>query len=215
MLLMDSFCARCGQKAELYSSPGGSMLCMGCLEATKPRCIDCIKCHQRRCGDAIYACPFCHLGTPEDAGRFVEKAKRLEPLRIEEKCGRCGGTLAGRAFILHGKALCRDCLFYEQDRWEIVPAKPGKSGTRIKIVLSRPEKPGDAGSPGVDELGKKLFGTIGLDPEKPPKDPFVRARTMDEKRMPDGSCVNCEAYAAGKKRGNFLGSQIRGESDKS
>jgi hypothetical protein len=205
---MGSFCARCGREAELTASTDGSMLCSGCIILTKPHCVDCIKCHQRKCGDAIYACPFCHLGTDGDSAEFGRRVKeRLEPIRIDERCERCGGTLPGRAFILHGKALCKPCLTYEQDRWEIVSAKPGKGGTRIRVVFERPKKPGDGTEPDkeIAEMGRKLFHSIGIDPENLPPDPFTGAKTLGEKRMPDGSCVNCEAYAAGKLRGKFLG----------
>jgi len=202
------YCTRCGREAELLASTDGSMLCESCITLTKPRCVDCIKCHQRKCGDAIYACTFCHLGTAADAGHFEAKVKaRLEPLRMDERCERCGGTLPGRAFILHGKALCRDCLIYEQDRWEIVSAKPGKGGSRIRVVFEKPKMPGEAAETGkrADRAERKLFHSIGLDPENLPPDPFSGAKAMKEGRMPDDSCVNCEEYEAGKKRGKFLG----------
>lgn len=215
---MGSFCARCGREAELYASTDGSMLCMSCVEAVKPHCVDCVKCHQRKCGDAVYACPFCHLSTPEDAREFTDRVKRLEPLRIDERCERCGGSMSGRAFIIHGKALCRNCLVYEQDRWEIVPGKPGKSGTRIKIVIEKPKRAGEGDEPpesgSWDEFGKKLFHTIGVDPENPPPDPFAGAKTLSETRMKDDSCVNCEAYAAGKTHAKFLGRTSAGDGKK-
>jgi hypothetical protein len=204
---MADYCLRCGREAELLASTDGSMLCQSCILVTKPHCIDCIKCHQRKCGDAIYACPFCHLGTSEDAREFDRKLKeRLQPVRIEEKCERCGGTLPGLAFILHGKTLCRNCLIYEQDRWEIVSSKPGKYGTRVKVVIERPRSADEATGPHRENpLGRKLFHAIGVDPGNPPPDPFKGAKTMDETRMPDGSCVNCEAYRIGKAGGKHLG----------
>jgi hypothetical protein len=205
---MGQSCPRCGNNAELYASTDGSMLCMACVEATKPYCVDCIKCHQKKCGDAIYACAFCHLGTEKDAERFISKAGvRLEPLRMDERCERCGATLTGRAFILHGKALCRDCLIYEQGEWEIVPAKPGKYGSRVKITIAWPIPGPGAAQPdaGRVETGRKLFRSIGVDPDNLPPDPFSGDRTLREGRMPDGKCANCEAYSSGKKRGKIRG----------
>jgi ribosomal protein S14 len=201
---MGSFCARCGREAELLAGSDGGMYCNDCLlQSQAPRCIDCVKCHIRRCGDAIYACPFCS-GSPETADAAMlqaqlKKERILAPIRIDEKCERCGGTLPGRAFIMHGKALCRDCLLYEQDRWEVVSAKPGKGGSRIRVVIERPKVPTDP------EYAKKLFHAIGADPENLPPDPFSGSKPINEKQMPDDSCVNCEAYAAGKIRGKFLG----------
>ena len=205
---MDSFCSRCGQQAELYASPDGSMYCQSCIIQTKPVCIDCIKCHQRRCGDAVYACPLCTHGDGESARIFEKEVKRVEPLRIEEKCERCGGPMH-RAFILHGRALCRDCLIYEQDRWEIVTAKPGGTGTRVKIVIHPPKMPAAEEPAKQVRVAKKVFHLIGADLRSLPSDPlftrFSGAKTLGERRMPDDRCVNCEAYAAGRKRAKFLG----------
>jgi len=217
-----SFCARCGREsAELMASPDGGMYCQSCLlQSAAPRCIDCVKCYQRRCGDAVYACPFCH-GSPdstevESFQRQLKKERVIPPIRIDEKCERCGGTLSGRAFILHGKALCRVCLVYEQDRWEIVPGKPGKSGTRIRIVVERPKKTGEGAEPEGDwsEFGKKIIHSIGVDPENLPPDPFIGAKTLGEARMADDSCVNCEAYALGKKSAKFMGGAKGGNAEK-
>ena len=190
---MMSYCQRCGSETELYTSPEGSMYCLSCIEATRPRCIDCVKCHQRKCGDAIYACPFCHLGTEKDAQVFEKEARRAEPIRIEEKCERCGGPMHGRAFILHGKALCKKCLIYEQDQWEVVPGKPGKYGTKIKVVIEKPKK--------------KLIRLLDLDPDDLPKDPFASAKIISETRMADDSCKNCEAYEKGRKSAKFMGAK--------
>jgi hypothetical protein len=166
--------------------------------------MDCRSCAQRYCG-GVLACAFC-TGCPgsETAGQFLSAVKKpvLEPIRMDERCGRCGQTLPGRAFILRGKALCRDCLVYEQDRWEIVPAKPGKHGSRIRIALPRLH---GTGKPEDGRDARTLFNSIGVDPENPPPDPFSGDRALREGRMPDGKCASCEDYAAGKKRGKIIG----------
>ncbi|MFH0884910.1 MAG: hypothetical protein V1861_04330 [Candidatus Micrarchaeota archaeon] len=201
---MSSFCVRCGREAELLAGPDGGQYCQDCLlQSAAPKCVDCVKCHIRRCGDAIYACPFCS-GSPESADvesfqMRLKKERILAPIRFDERCERCGGALPGMAFILRGKALCKPCLLYEQDRWEIVSAKPGKGGTRIRVVIERPKKPIDS------ESTRILFRTIGADPENLPPDPFSGSKPINERRMADDSCVNCEAYATGKKRGKYLG----------
>lgn len=200
---MGSFCARCGRESEsLSAGPDGGMYCGDCIHQISPQSMDCRSCAQRYCG-GVMACAFCTgCAGAESAGQFISAVKRpvLEPIRMDERCGRCGQTLAGRAFILHGKALCRDCLIYEQDKWEIVPAKPSKHGNRIRIVI---EKPG--GPPSEAEEARRLFRSIGVDPENPPSDPFSSAKTMKEGRMPNDSCANCEAYSLGKKSAKFLG----------
>ena len=197
---MQSYCMRCGREsAALSAGPDGSMLCHDCLVQSSPQNMDCRSCAERYCG-GVLACPFCTgCAGAVSAEKFIESVKNppVEPIRMDERCGRCGQTLSGRAFILHGKALCRDCLLYEQDRWEIVSAKPGKAGSGIRAVPGRRSPP--------DEGAWRLFKSIGIDPEKPPPDPFAAARTLGESRMPDGSCKNCEAYALGKKRGKYLG----------
>ncbi len=202
---MQSYCARCGREsASLSAGPDGSMLCHDCSVQPGPQNMDCRSCAERYCG-GVLACPFCTgCAGAVSAEKFIDSVKKppLEPIRMDERCGRCGATLAGRAFILHGKALCRDCLLYEQDRWEIVSAKPGKGGSRVRVVFEKPAAPGEA-----DEA-RRLFGAIGVDPENPPPDPFSAARSLKESRMPDDSCKNCEAYALGKKRGNFIGKDI-------
>jgi hypothetical protein len=205
-----SFCVRCSREAELLAGPDGAMYCQSCLlQVASPRCIDCVKCYQRRCGDAIYACPFCH-GSPDSAvaesfQRELKKERVIPPIRIEERCERCGGTIAGRAFILHGKALCRDCLLYEQDRWEIVPGKPGKFGTTVRIVIEKPKKMDESAEQDWHGFGKRLFHSIGVDPENPPQDPFSRTKTLDEARMADDSCLSCEARGKEGKRGKRIG----------
>lgn len=200
---MGSFCSRCGIETELQPAPDGSMYCSSCIQiAVSPRCIDCVKCYQKRCGDAIYACPFCH-GTPESyVGQFEERLKKpvLQALRMEEHCERCGGTLAGRAFILNGKALCRDCLIYEQDRWEIVPAKPGKFGTTVRVVFEKPKPVVSPAERALDSAAaKRLFYLIGIDPDNPPPDPFPHSTPINEGKMPDDSCVSCEPYQERKR----------------
>jgi len=202
-------CARCGREADLQAGPDGGLYCLDCYQqVSKPQCIDCIKCRQRVCGDAVLACPFCPYSSASDVEIFENNLKKIaEPLRMEEKCERCGGSFHGRVFVLHGKALCRNCLVYEQDRWEIVPAKPGKGGTRVKIVIDKPKKPG--AMPDDSSLGKRLFHSIGVDPDDPPPDPFSLARMMEEKRMADDACRNCDAYAKGKKRGKFFDGMIQ------
>lgn len=122
-------------------------------------------------------------------------------MRVEEKCERCGGALPNRPFILNGKALCGVCLFHEQKRWEIVEAKPGKHGARVKIIVEKKDPKPETENP----TGKRLFHELGIDPENPPPDPFSAARTMPEKRMPDDSCKNCEDYSRGRKS-KFVGS---------
>ncbi|MFZ5500601.1 MAG: hypothetical protein ACOY58_01630, partial [Candidatus Micrarchaeota archaeon] len=155
-----------------------------------------------------------------------------QPLAMDERCERCGAPM-DRVFILHGKALCRNCLYHEQDKWEIVPAKPGKSGTSVSIVIDRSKsgewsiKPGtrDQGpetrntEPGTqspepgdnvaslneDPLGRKLLHSIGIDPDNPPKDRFQKSGPLSEKKMADDACVNCEAYQIGKMGKRYLG----------
>lgn len=199
---MGSFCARCGRESDsLDASPDGSMLCSDCLIQSRPENMGCRSCSERYCG-GVMACPFCTGCSGQVAAEgFIASVRKpiLQPIPLNERCERCGGTLQGRAFILRGKALCRDCLLYEQERWEIVSSKPGKGGSRIRIVIEKPKIPGG------EEYAKKLFHAIGADPENLPPDPFRDAKTLREKKMPDDSCVNCEAYAAGKKRGKLLG----------
>jgi hypothetical protein len=140
---------------------------------------------------------------------------------VEEKCGRCGGSFGGRAFVLHGKALCKDCLYFEQDKWEIVSAKPGGAGSRVKIVVEKQKDPVTDGKDDPRPLrrktesveGKRIFSALGIDISKAPKDPFMRAGPIDEKKMPDGSCLFCDDYAKGKKRGNLLG-KFAGQAEK-
>ncbi|MCI0503095.1 hypothetical protein L0Y65_00115 [Candidatus Micrarchaeota archaeon] len=199
-----SYCARCGREAALSAGPDGGMYCGDCIHQISPQSMDCRSCAERYCG-GVMACPFCTgCAGMETPAAFIENVKKpvIQPLRVDEKCERCGGTLSGRAFILHGKALCRDCLIYEQDRWEIVPAKPSKHGNRIRIMLERPQKPAGADDA---EAARRLFHSIGVDPENPPPDPFAGAKTLGESKMPDNSCINCEAYAAGRKHAKFLG----------
>lgn len=181
----------------------------------RPQCADCNRCSQRYCG--VKACPFCRNGTPEDTVIFQkEMEKPVQPIIVEERCERCGGPMP-RAFILHGKALCKNCLYHEQDKWEIVSAKPGKTGTSVKIVVEKPE-PGTRDrepqtrdrEPGTeDPVGRRLFHSIGIDPENPPDDPFSGNGPATESRMPDDRCKNCASYEAGKMSGKFIGSPKR------
>jgi hypothetical protein len=126
-------CSSCGRDTELRAGADGALYCGDCIISAQPACHECEKCFQRVCG--VYACPFC-LAAPSPDVSLFNKRLRAQPIRIEEKCGRCGGEME-RAFILRGKALCKSCLLYEQDRWEIVPGKPGKGGARVKIVLHK------------------------------------------------------------------------------
>lgn len=115
------------------------------------------------------------------------------------------------------KGPCRDCLLYEQDKWEIVSAKPGN---RVKIILEKPSTTpyphtlpradGHAHPSGHHDghesaAGKKLFHLLGVDPDNPPPDPFSSANPASERIMSDDSCKNCEAYRLGKKSAKFLG----------
>jgi len=207
---MSSYCARCGREsASLSAGPDGGMYCSDCAVQVSPQNMDCRSCAQRYCG-GILACPFCTgCAGRESAEDFMAAARKphVQPIRMDERCQRCGATLSGRAFILHGRALCRDCLVYEQDRWEIVPSGPDKHGSRVRVVVELPNRPqGGAGSPGdaraekrIDDEARKLFHSIGIDPDDPPPDPFGRAGTLREGRMADDSCRNCEAYAAAGK----------------
>ena len=211
---MASYCPRCGRESELYAAPDGGMYCQDCArQLSSPACTQCVKCFQRRCGDAVYACPFCH-GSPDTLDveafqRQLKKERVLQTNRVDESCERCGGSLHGKAFILNGKALCKKCLLYEQDKWEIVTGKPGKSGTRVKIVVEKPKAPEPPEKLREDRLGKKLISLIGVDIKNPPPDPFSDSGPMDERRMPDDSCVNCEAYSMGKMGKKILGVQSR------
>lgn len=219
---MASYCARCGREAALQAGADGGMYCPDCARALNPACMDCRSCSERYCG-GVMACPFC----PSCAGNAEEFKKELEkplqPLRIEEKCERCGGGMP-RAFIINGKAVCRDCLVYEQEKWEIVPGKPGKGGSRVRIVI---EKPGPIEAPGVPERepgaageknqresqeGRRLFQMIGVDIDNPPPDPFASANPISEKPMPKDACVNCEAYRLGTFGENKRGKQKAGNS---
>ncbi len=209
-----AICIRCGREAELLASTDGSMMCQDCIIQAKPQCVDCVKCHQRKCGDAIYACPFCYKSTQEDMREYERKVTthRLEPLRVDERCERCGQTFSGRAFVLNGKALCRDCLVYEQGRWEIVAGKPGKGGSRVRIVIEKPLPPGELKGEAVleeERLGRKLFHSIGVDPENPPPDPFRKAGTIEEGRMADDSCASCPKDDGGANKGGLVGGHAR------
>jgi len=205
-----SYCQRCGREAELRAGHDGGLYCNDCIQQVdRPQCADCDRCSQRYCG--VKACPFCEHGTVRDAAIFKSEVERpVQPLAVEESCERCGGPMR-RAFILHGKALCKNCLYHEQDRWEIVAAKPGKTGTMVKIVVEKP-KPGNT-EPGTrdripeteDPVGRKLFHSIGIDLENPPPDRFPDKGPAAESRMPDDQCKNCPAYEAGKMSGKFLG----------
>lgn len=199
------YCQRCGRQAELRAGHDGGLYCNDCIhQVDRPQCADCNRCSQRYCG--VKACPFCRHGTPEDTVIFQKEVEKpVQPIAVDERCERCGGPMP-RAFILHGKALCKNCLYHEQDKWEIVSAKPGKTGTRVKIVVEKPE-PGTGNRKPVaeDPVGRKLFHSIGIDTDDPPPDPFSGNGPAAESRMPDDQCKNCAAYEAGKMRGKFLG----------
>jgi hypothetical protein len=146
------------------------------------------------CG--AYACSFCPLSSGEPDAKLLRE-QLSQPIRVEERCERCGGSMSGHAFILHGKALCRPCLLYEQDRWEIVPGSPGKGGARVKIL----HKSALSEVMAMEEtrIAKKLFRTIGIDPADPPPDP------IKESIMPDDACISCEDERAGKRRRKLVG----------
>lgn len=182
------------------------MYCDVCIHhAVAPQCQVCTRRLASCCG--VPSCPFCeNYKGSGDVVIFKEKL-RLQPLRSEEKCERCGGPISGHVFVLHGKALCRDCLLYEQDKWEIVPAKPGGSGARVRLIFHQ-RKPADKEPDGrlaEDRLGKELLREMGVDPANPPPDPFRRAKPRAEGRMADDSCKNCDDYEKGKKSGKFIG----------
>lgn len=104
----------------------------------------------------------------------------------------------GHALILNGKALCRACLLYEQDKWEIVPGSPGKGGVR---VIFHKALPGEE-----TRIARRLFHTIGIDPAKLPLDP------LKESRMPDEACNSCEDEKVGKRRRKLVGEfQVAGK----
>jgi hypothetical protein len=187
-------CSRCGRETDVRSGPDGGLYCEVCIiHAAQPECHSCEKCFRRVCG--AYACSFCPFSSGKPDATLLREQLRLQPIPVEEKCERCGGTLNGHALILHGKALCRPCLLYEQDKWEIVPGSPGKGGVRVKILHK------SALAEGREEtrIAKKLFRTIGIDPENPPPDP------LKESRMPDDACMSCEDEKAGKRRRKLVG----------
>ncbi|MFH0737926.1 MAG: hypothetical protein V1827_04935 [Candidatus Micrarchaeota archaeon] len=210
------FCQRCGREAELQSGPDGGQYCRDCAISSRPECLDCHTCAQRYCGSAVVACPFCTHCPQTSVEPFKAQVQRplLQPTRVEEKCERCGGSLGGRAFVLHGRALCKSCLFHEQDKWEIVTAKPSPSGTRVRIVIEKPKEPIQPERLRDDPRGRTLLRSIGIDPENPPQDPFSGSKPISEQKMPDDSCVNCEAYRMGRKSGKSLGEAGRGEDEK-
>lgn len=195
-------CSRCGIDAEVSSGPDGAFYCSSCLiRVSSERCADCFS----RSKSGIVACPFCPSGTEADTRTFENQVKRGTPIAVEENCERCGGSIHGNAYILNRKVLCRSCLIYEQKRWEIVPGKPGSSGSRVRIVIEKP-KPTDANLPDPGQVrispkrNERLLGIIGIDPDDPPTDPFGEIHVISEMKMPDESCRSCEAYRLGRIR---------------
>jgi hypothetical protein len=177
-------CSSCGRDTELRAGADGALYCGDCVVLSA--CHECEKCFQRVCG--VYACPFC-LAAPSPDVSLFNKRLRAQPIRIEEM---------ERAFILRGKALCKSCLLYEQDRWEIVPGKPGKGGARVKIVLHKSAIAQDKDRE-VTRIGKRLFHSIGIHPAKPPPDP------LKEGRMLDDACKSCDDEKNGKRRRKLVG----------
>lgn len=192
-------CSRCGRDVDLMSGPDGSLYCGDCIHhAARPECRQCDKCFKQVCG--VYACPLCsHSSGAPDASVF-DRQLRAQPIAVDERCERCGTTIHGSVFILHGKAMCKECLVYEQDRWEIVPAKPDKGGVRVRIIMGKPKSPGNVEPDMERRMAKRLFHSIGIDPADAPKDPLVAIQAMEEGRMPDDACASCEDEIKGKRR---------------
>jgi hypothetical protein len=190
-------CSRCGRETDVRSGPDGGFYCEVCIiHAEKPECRACEKCFRRVCG--VYACSFCPFSSGNPDAALLKEQLRLQPITVEEKCERCGGGLDGHAFVLHGKALCKPCLLYEQDRWEIVPGSPGKGGVRVKTILPK-SAVAEEMTKEQTRIVKKLFHSLGINLANPPPDP------LKESPMPDDACISCEDEKAGKRRRKLVG----------
>jgi len=193
---MDSACSSCGSISDVQAGPSGSLLCFSCLaRAQEPKCVECQRCLRRFCGSAVLACPLCDPSRGPDAIDFVKKqiAERVAtPLRIDETCERCGGSLDGGVFVLRGRALCGNCLASEKDRWDVVPGSPGKGGARIRIYSEPP------GMPAMDEgrnrgMMSRQPGTYPASRSASALGKTSLANPFAENKMADDACKNCPA----------------------
>lgn len=84
-----------------------------------------------------------------------------------EACSVCGAGIQGLVHVWNDKPLCLKCLEEAKNSWEIVSAKPGKGGQRVKKKAKRKKT-------------KKA-----PEPEPAHENPFKRLRPLLEKKPMD------------------------------